>query len=382
MISAMGNAAPPGLYIHIPFCASKCPYCSFYSIADLSGLEDYLAAVRREISMRRDDLSGAFDTVYIGGGTPSLLSPAQIDSLLATCRDILKISDDAEITLEANPADIGPGYLRSVKDAGVNRLNIGVQSFNRDILQFLGRRHTAGQAIAAIEASEKAGFGNIGIDLMYAVPGQDMPVWKETLEMAAGFNLHHLSCYQLTIDPLTPLGKQLENGKLAVPGEESQREFFLETSAALERAGYMHYEVSNFAKGEPFMSRHNRKYWDHTPYAGIGAAAHSFDGGSRFWNHASVKSYLEDIKASRRPVAASETLSLEQLRLETLFLGLRTRKGIDMADFADRYSGRYWESKKDILGQLEKEGLIEIRDGWLRPTVTGLALADSLAILL
>ncbi len=332
--------------------------------------------------MRAEEDDGRFDTVYIGGGTPSLLSPEQIENLLSCVIKTFSISSSAEITLEANPSDINPEYLDSAKKAGINRLNIGVQSFNNDILRWMGRRHSSEQAIAAIDASEKAGFGNIGIDLMYALPGQDMLIWKKSLETATDFNLHHLSCYQLNIDPKTRMGAWLNNGDINMPDEEIQRDFFLETSDFLTDAGYVHYEVSNFAREESFMSRHNCKYWDHSRYTGIGAAAHSFNGSSRFWNHSSVDLYIRNIKAGIRPVAASEVLSIDQLRLEKIFLSLRTRRGLDMKDFENRYSAGHWESRREILARLKEEGIIEIKDGFLKPTTMGLALADSLAVLL
>lgn len=376
------TASLPGLYIHIPFCASKCPYCSFYSITQTDEIDEYLEAVSLEMSMRAAEDDGRFDSIYIGGGTPSLLSPEHIEKLLSCIRKTFFISSSAEITMEANPSDINHDYLDSAKNAGINRLNIGVQSFNDDILRWMGRRHTSEQAVAAIKASEKAGFGNIGIDLMYALPGQDMLTWKKSLQTAIDFNLHHLSCYQLNIASETIMESWLKNGDISMPDEETQRDFFLETSDFLAHAGYVHYEVSNFAHDESLMSRHNCKYWDHTRYTGIGAAAHSFNGSSRFWNHSSVDLYISNIRAGIRPVAASEVLSADQLRLEKLFLSLRTRRGLDMKDFENRYSGGHWESRREILEKLEKEGIIEINDGFLKPTTMGLALADSLAVLL
>jgi oxygen-independent coproporphyrinogen-3 oxidase len=370
----------PGLYIHIPFCFSKCHYCDFYSLTSISAVPDFLDALFKEMEMYRNRFH-PFDTVYIGGGTPSLLSPQQLEQILTNIREKFDLSSKPEITIEANPADLNRSYLESIREIGINRINIGVQSFDHKVLGFLGRRHSLKQAISAIEASKKAGFRNMGLDLIYGVPEQDIESWLDTLKQAVAFSPEHLSCYQLTLETKTPLGKRYQAGEFSMPGEELQYEFFMKTSEFLEDAGYNHYEVSNFARGKEYTSRHNQKYWDHSPFLGLGPSAHSFQCNQRWWNHHSLDQYLATINAGNLPVEETETLTMEQLRLEALYLGLRTKKGIFLQDFKNQYHYDLFTEKKEILAKLEEEGFISIQDGYLYPTQTGLAVADSLSLI-
>ena len=266
-------------------------------------------------------------------------------------------------------------------DMGINRINIGIQSFDEKVLDFLSRRHSAKQAISAIEASRKAGFQNIGLDLIYGVPGQDINSWLTTLKEAVAFSPEHLSCYQLTLAAKTPLGIRYQAGEFLMPGEELQYEFFVKTSEFLKDAGYIHYEVSNFARGTKYASRHNQKYWDHSPYLGLGPSAHSFRDNRRWWNHRSLEQYITEINAGILPVEETEILTTEQLRLEAFYLGLRTKKGVSLRDFKTRYQYDLFAEKREILNKLQEEGFIAIRDGRLYPTQAGLAVADSLALI-
>jgi oxygen-independent coproporphyrinogen III oxidase len=374
----------PGLYIHIPFCLSKCLYCDFYSLTSISAIPDFLDALFKEMEMYHNRFN-PFDTVYIGGGTPSLLSPQQLENILKRVRKNFDLISDPEITpeitIETNPADLNRSFLESMRKIGINRINIGVQSFNQKILNFLGRRHTAKQAISAVEGSRKAGFHNIGLDLIYGVPAQDIGSWLDTLKQAVAFSPEHISCYQLTLEAKTPLGIRYQAGEFSLPGEELQHEFFMKTSEFLEDAGYIHYEVSNFARGKEHTSRHNQKYWDHSPYLGLGPSAHSFQCNRRWWNHRSLDQYLAAIIAGNLPVEGTETLTMEQLRLEALYLGLRTKKGIFLQDFKNQYHYDLFTEKNKILAKLEEEGLISIQDGYLHPTQAGLAVADSLSLI-
>ena len=267
----------PGLYIHIPFCSTKCGYCNFYSVTSLSSIPDFLEALGREMEMVLGEF-GPFDTVYIGGGTPSILSLNEMENLLARIRRNFALLSDVEMTMEANPADLDLSLLRGLRNLGVNRINIGIQSFDQKILNILGRRHSSIEAISAIETARKAGFENIGLDLIYGAPGQDIRSWLDTLSQALAFDPEHLSCYQLTLESKTPLGKRYEQREFSLPGEELEYDFFIKTAESLEGVGYIHYEVSNFARDIALISRHNQKYWDHTPYLGLGPAAHSFSG--------------------------------------------------------------------------------------------------------
>jgi oxygen-independent coproporphyrinogen-3 oxidase len=376
----MNTEKTPGLYIHIPFCVSKCLYCDFYSSTSLSILSFFLDALFNEMAMYRNHFN-SFDTVYVGGGTPSLLSPQQLETILVRIRENFDLKSNSEITVETNPADLNQSYLESIREIGINRINIGVQSFDQKVLNFLGRRHSLTQAILAVEASRKAGFHNIGLDLIYGVHGQTIDSWLDTLKQAVGFSPEHLSCYQLTLETKTPLGKRYQAGEFSIPGEELQYEFFMKTSQFLEDAGYIHYEVSNFARGTELVSRHNQKYWDHSPYLGLGPAAHSFQDNRRWWNHRSVDQYITSINGGNLPVEETEILTTEQLRLEALYLGLRTKKGVYLEDFKNQYNCDPFTEKKKMLDKLQEEGLISIKDGHVYPTPTGFAVADSLSLI-
>lgn len=376
----MNSKKNPGLYIHIPFCLSKCHYCDFYSSTSISAVPDFLKALFKEVEMYRKRFN-PFDTVYIGGGTPSLLSSQQLKDILTSIQKNFDLTSDPEMTIETNPADLDQSLLESMREMGINRINIGVQSFDEKVLGLLGRRHSAKQAISAIEASRKAGFQNIGLDLIYGVPRQDINSWLTTLKQAIAFSPEHLSCYQLTLGAKTPLGIRYQAGEFLMPGEELQYEFFMKTSQFLEDAGYIQYEVSNFARGTKYASRHNQKYWDHSPYLGLGPSAHSFQLNRRWWNHRSLDQYLSAIDAGNPPVEETEILTMEQLRLEALYLGLRTKKGVSLYDFKNQYHYDLFAEKKEMLDKLQEEGLVSIRDGRLYPTQAGLAVADSLALI-
>lgn len=373
-----GRAQAPGLYIHFPFCLSKCGYCDFYSVTETSLVPSFLEALSREAALCRDEFT-AFDTVYLGGGTPSLMAPEQVEALLETIHGAFAILDGAEITMELNPADLTREDLRVLRKAGISRVNIGVQSFRDRELQFLGRRHDRGQAVSALEWAASAGFDNIGLDLMYNLPRQSFEDWRASLVQAIAFRPAHLSCYELELKAGTPLGRRYEEGTLPQRPEDLAREFFMKTSEILEDAGYIHYEVSNFAAGMDKASRHNRKYWDHTPYLGLGPAAHSFEGSRRWWNRSSVAGYLFDLRNRERPVEGREDLGPGELAMEALFLGLRTRDGIDLDRYARQYGRDLMKENGRQLEQWSRMGLVEIADGRIRPTRSGMAVADTLA---
>jgi len=374
----IGLATLPGLYVHVPFCQKKCAYCDFFSITDLSMVPAWLSALEQE-ARRYQNSFDRFDTLYLGGGTPSLLDAGQLAQVLETLRRHFSFSPDTEVTLEANPDDLTPEKITLYKDLGVNRLSLGVQSFNDRELAFLGRRHNARQTVQALKAARAAGFANLTLDLIYGLPGQSLDDWTKTLDQALSFHPEHLSCYQLTYETGTPLGRRKALGKVAPATEEEERELFLLTSRYLEERGYRHYEISNFARqgeagSEPCYSRHNRKYWRHVPYLGLGPGAHSFLDGVRWWNASSVKQYCQDLEQGRSPVADREVLSREQLRLEALYLGLRTRDGVSL-DALRQTPG--WER---IFEELQETGLIKVNQDRAAPTRQGFLLADRLAL--
>ena len=369
-----------GIYIHIPFCLSKCGYCDFYSVTSTGKISPFIKSLLKEMALYRGCFN-RFDTLYLGGGTPSLLDSAQLAEIIDGVHEHFPLSTDTEITIEVNPGDLSREKAESLFKGGINRISIGVQSFDENILSFLGRRHSSIDAISAMEDVRNAGFGNMGLDLIYGVPGQDMESWMDTLRRALSFRPEHLSCYQLTLEPSTPLGIKYRAGEIDTPNEDLLYEFFMKTSELLEASGYTHYEVSNFSRGSEFMSRHNRKYWDHTPYIGLGPAAHSFSGNRRWWNHRCVDRYIEEVNMKMPPIEKSEILTLEQLRLETLYLGLRTRMGIDLQDFSERYHCDLLQEKHELLNNIQEEGLVTIQDNHIYPTRRGLAMSDSLSLI-
>jgi len=377
--SLIMNSKNPGLYLHIPFCLTKCPYCSFYSQTDISLIPNFIEALRKEMEMAGAGFSSPFDTVYFGGGTPSVLRPPQIEKILAGIEKSFRLSRETEFTLEANPGDLDLSFLRSLKNLGINRLNLGVQSFDAQTLNFLGRRHTAEEAIKSVDAAREAGFDHIGLDLIYGVPGQPLGLWRDTLSQAVAFCPEHLSCYQLTLEDDTPLAEGYRRGDFSPPGEDELLQFFLTTSEMLENSGFIHYEVSNFVRGLKHASRHNQKYWDHTPYLGLGPSAHSFSGSARWWNTRSLNDYLKALQSGNLPIEGKEILTREQLRMESWFLALRTRKGVHIEEFRAQYGEDFLSCNSGILKTMQEQGHLVLEAGHLRPTRTGLALADSLA---
>jgi len=364
----------PGLYIHIPFCKSKCPYCDFYSETSLPLIPQWLRAVEKEALLYRDRFS-SFDTLYLGGGTPSVLDDAGLAALVEQLFKTFRFTPHTEITIEANPNDITREKLSALRGLGVNRVSLGVQSFDERDVSFLGRRHTAREAVDALTLVRSSGFASIGIDLIYGIPGQTEASWLATLAQAVSFSPEHISCYQLTAAQGTVFGQMNDKGQLRLPGEKESENFFLTTARFLEENGYLHYEISNFARGEEHCSRHNRKYWQHVPYLGLGPSAHSFQNGKRWWNCRSIKDYCAALAEGRAPVAGAEVLSAEQLALEALYLGLRTRDGIDCAQISTSHI------TDTVLPQLLKDDYVKIVDTRVVPTKKGFLVADQLPLL-
>jgi putative oxygen-independent coproporphyrinogen III oxidase len=362
-----------GLYIHVPFCRGKCPYCHFYSTTSLALIPDWLKAVKKE-ALLYQGLFSSFDTVYFGGGTPSLLSPAALDELLDFFRNRFSLSEDCEITLEANPGDLDREATREFRKIGINRLSLGVQSFFEEDLIFLGRRHRVPEAVRAIEVGRSAGFENLGLDLIFGLPGQTGRRWEDVLNRALSFRPEHVSAYQLTPEEGTPLGREVAQGGVRLAGEEESVHLFLETSRILEERGYLHYEVSNFARSEKWISRHNRKYWQQVPYLGLGPSAHSFLKRRRWWNPASLEEYLDRLRRGHKPAAGEEVLSSDQMRLESLLLGFRNRGGVPVDQLRLNPAGQA------VLAELEASNKIIRQENRLIPTSRGYLLADRLPL--
>jgi oxygen-independent coproporphyrinogen-3 oxidase len=370
----MKDLSSPGIYIHIPFCRTKCHYCDFYSV-ELRIPERYFNALETEASMYGGKSAGSAGSLYVGGGTPSAVDPGFVSMLPGTVARILGLEPEAEVTIEVNPDDVTPEALEAYMSGGFNRISIGVQSFDDSILSFLGRRHDAAGAVSAIETSKSCGFNRIGLDLIFGMAGQTLEALRKDLEKALEFEPQHISCYQLTIESGTPLGERKMVGEVVSADEEAQRKMFLEISNILTGSGYIHYEVSNFAAGRANYSRHNMRYWLRKPYLGLGPSAHSFDGRVRRWNHRSLEEWLFDVERGEKPSAGEEKLSEEQIRAERLMLGFRTITGVQI-DLLKEKAG--WE---EILDELLESSLVRIEDNRVVPTVGGYLVADQLPLL-
>jgi oxygen-independent coproporphyrinogen-3 oxidase len=424
----MGDAgsSAPGLYLHIPFCSAICPYCDFSVMHAASpARERFASRLVAEVSLAapawRDPRP--FDTVYFGGGTPSQLPPEDLARVLDACRtqlafatpgvinpisadrsaaaldrrgdcgaetDRLLVPPDPWIFLETNPEDVTPEACAAWRGLGVRTLSLGVQSFSDEALRFLGRRHTGRQARAAVETALAAGFDTVSLDLIFGRRGQTAEDWQRELAMAVSLGPQHLSCYQLTIHPRTRFGVQVKHGRFSELPLDDQATLFEFTHRFLAEAGWPAYEVSNFARGPVHQSRHNRKYWDHTPYLGLGPSAHSLAASDacsparRWWNERGTPQWEKRLAAGERPIEAQELLGPKELAAEALLLGLRTTAGIGLDGLRARYGFDLLAANDTLVGRLVDERLIVVRadaEGgrWLVPTLSGLAVADGLA---
>lgn len=371
----MNSTDRPGLYLHVPFCRSKCPYCDFYSVSEMDLIPSWFSALTKEALLYKGTFS-TFDSVYLGGGTPSVLDQRHLATLLDFLRQIFTFTTDAEITIEANPGDLSREKLMGYRHLGINRISLGVQSFNDQELQFLGRRHTSKEAIQALELIRGTGFANLGLDLIYGFQGQSEAGWQRTMEQALQFCPEHISCYQLSLDDSTPLGKMKAEGRIHTLSEEQESVLFLMTSRYFSEHGFLHYEISSFSRGSEFRSRHNQKYWRHVPYLGLGPSAHSFKGGLRWWNVRSLATYIDTLHTNAQSIEGKETLTAEQLNLESLYLGLRTSDGVQLE------AVRSQPGSGAALDELRRSGLVRVDDGRIIPTIHGFLVADSLPILL
>ena len=319
-----------GIYVHIPFCARRCLYCGFFSTTRHSETERYTDALCHELYMMRDWFSGrAVRTVYFGGGTPSQLSLPQLSSILNGIRCLAGDTPD-ELTIECNPDDVNPRFAAGLMEMGFDRISMGVQTFNDGLLRFLGRRHTAQQAVEAVRTCRDAGFRNISIDLMYGLPGQSAEMQQHDLETATGLGVQHISSYCLSYEDGSPLERLRLEGRLTPQGDDSCAEMFSRMCAHMKQAGYEHYEISNFAL-PGFRSRHNSSYWDGTPYLGLGAGAHSYDGHVRRWNVSDLDAYMRGIEDGVPEYGAEELTETDRFN-ERLMLGLRTCDGMAISD--------------------------------------------------
>jgi oxygen-independent coproporphyrinogen-3 oxidase len=376
--------ASASLYVHIPFCERKCIYCDFYSIETLAPMEQFLSALVREIDSYAGFAAGVtFQTLFFGGGTPSLLSPAQLRTVIDAVHSAFDIRPDAEVTVETNPGTVDPGKLAAFREAGVNRLSIGVQSFDDAELRFLGRIHNAEEAGRCIGLARDAGFDNLSMDLIYALPGQTIEQWERTLRHALALQPDHLSAYGLIVEDNTPLSKLVAAKQVSPHPPDSEAGFFEHTMSTLEDHGFEHYEISNYAR-PGYRSAHNLNYWRHGSYLGFGPSAHSFWNGSgdgqarRWWNVRSVNRYNSLVASGQTAVESEELLTTDLLVTERLFLGLRS-DGVNVREFRREFGNSVFERNEPLIRDLVRENLVTFSDDLLRLTPRGYLLCDEVS---
>ena len=370
------------IYIHVPFCAKKCAYCDFASFSGREAdwgryFEEIMAEIRLWSEMTDFGLLSEkyrIKTLFIGGGTPTLVDAGYIEKTIDACRRIAPFEPGAEITAEGNPGTLTPGKLAAYRRAGVNRLSLGAQSFDEGLLRSLGRIHTAGQIGEAVTMAREAGFDNINLDLMYALPGQGMDQWTDALDAAIALGVEHLSAYSLIVEPGTPMAARVASGAATVPDDDAVNAMQRQAIARLDAAGYRRYEISNYARPGR-ECRHNLVYWNRGDYLGLGCAAHSLLGGRRFHNPESLDDYLAGVRRQDEV-----RLTLQDEMEETLMLSTRTVRGLDLAAWENAYGAPFERGREAAMGRLEKGGLIEIGGGHLRLTTRGMEVQDAVVL--
>lgn len=366
-----------GVYIHIPFCKSFCSYCDFYSTTDNTLKEALVQALMQEIPLRSSYLEGEkVETIYLGGGTPSLLDPSVTEGILAQVRKHFVMDDNPEITAEINPDDVYEGFFTSLRKAGVNRISMGVQSWNDKRLHYLGRRHDADQSAVALEAVFREGFDNVSADIIYGVPGMTTADLKSDLDKTFSFPVTHLSAYHLTVEEGTKLGRLRKAGKLKETDEEISGAMFTLLGKICRDHGFIHYEISNFAR-EGFISRHNSSYWKQVPYIGLGPSAHSFDRRSRQWNVSDIRKYIKAIGAGKIPCEREE-LSRITVFNEYVMTSLRTMWGIDLQYVEEYFDKEMHDYLVNLSGRYIRYGLMKREKNTLILTDQGKMISDNI----
>ncbi len=369
------------IYIHIPFCIRRCPYCDFNTYAGLERLQKpYVEALEREIRAYGQRLGRPqVPTVFFGGGTPTTLTGEQLCTILGAVREAFDVLPNAEITSEANPGTVDSNRFSAMRDAGFNRLSLGVQSFNDDELHFLGRIHSAEEATEAYYEAHLAGFRNVNLDLMFGLPLQEAATWKRSLRRAIELKPEHLSLYALTVEQGTPLARWVADGRVPPPDDDAAAEMYDLACDVLEKAGYRHYEISNWAlAGErDWRCRHNLVYWRYEPYLGFGAGAHSFDGKRRWWNVSPVAGYIDRLSRGETPVESWEDLDERLAMGEMMMVGLRLlEEGVPDARFRARFGISLQDAFSEEIGEMTQMGLVEWHDAGLRLTRRGWLVAN------
>ncbi len=370
-----------GIYCHIPFCEKKCIYCDFYSITTDFDFNTFTDFILEEINLSRKlNISDPVETIYFGGGTPSLLSQKHFEKIIEAINKNFHLSTNPEITIEVNPGTVNFQKLDDFRRIGINRISIGVQSFFDTDLKFLSRIHNSEQALKCIDDARKAGFENLGIDLIFAVPTQTSYSWEQNLLQAVKLKPEHLSVYNLSVEKNTPLHQMIENKETSLVSETVERKMFEIAIERLTSAGFCHYEISNYAK-PGFESKHNSNYWNHSNYLGIGPAAHSYMNGKRWWNVNSLPEYYARIGSGDLPILESEKLSKKQIINEMIMLGLRTN-GANFTKMKFEYGFDYKMQLQSLIDNLVEDKLAILKEGVLILTKNGILICDEISRML
>jgi oxygen-independent coproporphyrinogen-3 oxidase len=378
-------------YFHIPFCEHKCIYCDFYSVVPIESETEqrslegrFLSALKTEIELRAEDqcFHESYETIFFGGGTPSLLHPSEIEKILNLLASRFAIQTNAEITLETNPGTVDKKKLQAFRSAGINRISMGIQSFHDEDLKFLTRIHSVSEAKQCIRDCTTAGFENVSFDLIFSLPHQTLAKWKSNLEQAVELQPEHISCYSLIVESETPLFRMVQSNEVTLIDSERDADLYEFTIDFLASHGYEQYEVSNFAKlattGKPnFKCRHNLNYWNHSHYLGFGPSAHSFWKNERWWNVSDLTSYIKQLGEHTLPLAGGEYLTETQFMEEAIFLGLRS-EGIDLEQFRQRFSRDLSTENASIISDLIQQGNARMENGRIRLTAKGYVLCDEI----
>lgn len=365
-----------GIYIHIPFCKQACHYCDFHFSTSLAKKSELVNALCKELILRKDELPSKIETIYFGGGTPSLLSSEELQQIFETIYSNFTVSETPEITLEANPDDLSNNLIIQLSKCPVNRVSIGIQSFFEEDLKLMNRAHNASEALECIVEAKKY-FKNISIDLIYGIPGMSNERWKENLDIALNLDVPHLSCYALTVEPKTALKKFIEKGIVPQVDEEASKQHYEILLSETEKAGYENYEFSNFGK-PGFHSRNNTAYWEGKSYLGIGPSAHSFDGNIRSWNVANNTKYIKSIEAGILP-SEKEILSMEDKYNEYIMTGLRTKKGVSLENIENKFGIKFSEYLLEQAKTHLQNELLILENKTLKISKKGKFLSDGIA---
>ena len=366
-----------GIYIHVPFCKTRCAYCDFFSTTLHDMKSRYVDALCQELVMRRNYLHDApIDTLYFGGGTPSQLSESDFHSIFNQIEKVYGLEACEEITLEANPDDLTDDYVEMLTTLPFNRISMGIQTFHEPTLQLIGRRHTAQEAIEAVHRCQQQGFTNISIDLIYGLPGETLEQWKEDLLMAFSLKVQHISAYHLTYEQGTRLWQMLQRKEICEVDEDTSVELFRILCKEMQKTGYEHYEISNFAL-PGYRSRHNSAYWHEVPYLGCGPGAHSFDGDSREWNVSSLPKYIEALEQGQRNYE-QETPDKDTRYNEFIMTRLRTCEGFSLNDLQQRFGQAYHDYCLHLATPYMRQGLLLQKENTLRLSREGIFVSDDI----